>query len=60
MTYSQGKRRSKEIAPKVELLDGYCKAIIIIMLRKRKNTIMGEKRSLGEKWKLYTNRKVFV
>lgn len=52
MTYSQGKRRSKEIAPKVELLDGYCKATIIIMLRKRKNTIMGEKRSLGEKWKL--------
>ena len=51
MTSFQGKRRSKEIAPKVELLDRYCNATIIIMLRKRKNTIMGEK-SLGETWKL--------
>ena len=43
MTYSQGKRRSKEIAPQGKIIR-YYKAAIIITLTKRKNSIMGERR----------------
>ena len=43
MTYSQGRRRSKEIAPQGRIIR-YYKASIIITLTKRKNSIMGEKR----------------